>query len=148
MNPFQSSSSTRNHYMTACPRVCIIVGMPNENDIIDVEVVSESTSETPDKPVKAKKVATSDHSKAIAFYSTLSRILLRFGSGTFFLFAILGLTFSILYSQSNSTVYLVTLCIFWGLAVAAAASLVLGVIFSRRMIYHMKRDPNYERMIR
>lgn len=115
-----------------------------DNDIIDAEVLSETTVEHTASN-KAKKLP-SDHSKAIDFFGRWSTGLLRFGRGMFFWAAAFGLTFSILYSQNNLVIYLVFLIIGWSFTAFTILCTVVGYIFRHRLIRHMKQDPNYEHL--
>ncbi|MCR5348575.1 MAG: hypothetical protein K6E59_03090 [Bacilli bacterium] len=116
----------------------------DEKDIIDVEVISETTSEVK-KEEKPKKVNSSDHSRQVEFYGRLSAIFLRIGRGPMFLFATIGLVFSILYQNHPSNLsFLVLLIVGWSLAGICLISLVLGYLFRRAQISHMRKDPNYD----
>ena len=118
-----------------------------EEDIIEAEVLSENIVEAK-APQKPKKVASSDHSKAVDRYAKLSRLFLRLGRAPLLLFAALGFAFTILYSQSSSLVHLVFLLVFWGMAVLSVFFTVLGYIFRRMQIRHMRKDPNYDHYFR
>ena len=112
------------------------------DDIVDVEVLSETTAEVK-KPSEPKKV-TSDHSKAITFWGRLSRLLLWFGSSFCFVFGFAGLAFSILFSQSGFLVYFIMMIGFWSLMGISLLALIFGFMFRRFVISLMKKDPNYE----
>lgn len=119
--------------------------MVDDETIIEAEVLSESAAE-PAEQAKPKKVAGSDHSKQVGRYAMLSRVFLRIGRGPMFLFAVAGLVFSILFqNHPEATSYLVLLIVFWSLALFCLLSLVLGYVFRRFQISHMKQDPNYDR---
>lgn len=119
--------------------------MERPDDFIDVEVLSETTAEV-EKPQQPKKI-TSDHSRSIEFWNKLSQSFWRFGSSFFFLFAIAGLTFSILYSQSNFMVHFVFMIICWSMTGLSVVSVILGLLFRRITISLMKKDPNYEKYV-
>ena len=116
-----------------------------DDDIIDVEVISETQAEV--KEQKKPKKITSDHSRAIEFWGKLSSIFLRIGNSAVFICGFGGLAFTILFSQTGFVFYLVMLIILWTLAVFSIISIILGVIFRRIMISYMKKDPNYERYV-
>ena len=119
--------------------------MVEDNDIIDVEVLSETTAEVK-KQSKPKKI-TSDHSRSIEFWGKLSRLFSRFGFSSAFVFGFGGLAFTILYSQSGFLVHLIFLCIAWSIAGLAIIAVILGMVFRRIMISLMKKDPNYEKYV-
>ena len=120
--------------------------MLDDQDIIEVEVLSEKPTE-PAEPSKPHK-AESDHSAAVHFYAKASQPFIRFGEGTFLLFAIVGLAFSILYSQSLATYHLVFMIIAWSLCFLALISFIIGFILNRMMVHYMKMDPNFEQYVR
>ncbi len=117
----------------------------HDDDIIDVEVVSETRYE-PQKPTKATK-PLDDHSKAIRFYGSLARTFMRFGESAFFLSAMFGLIFSILYQQSGQVSYLVLMAIGWSVCGLSLIAFVLGIIFHRITMRLMAKDPNYEHLV-
>ena len=120
--------------------------MPNEEDIIDAEVISETTHRVEDNDVKPKRVE-SDHSKQIARYARWSGHLFHFGRRFVFLGLALGLVFSILHSQSGNVAFLVLLIVFFSLSALSILAAILGYFFQRRMLAHMAQDPNFERYL-
>ena len=122
--------------------------MPEEKDVIEVEVVSETTSEVNEES-KPKKVASSDHSRQVERYGALSRVFLRIGRGPLFLFLLMGLVFSILYqNHPGQTAFLVFMIIGWSLGAVCLLGLVLGYLFRRAQISHMRKDPNYDQFFK
>ena len=119
--------------------------MIDENEIIDAEVISETLSESP-KSETPKKVRTDDHSGPIDFYGKWSLRLLRFGRIGLFVFTVMGFAFSILFSQGNLLIHLVLLLIGWSMSAISLLAMILGYVFLRRKIFHMKQDPNYEHL--
>ena len=118
-----------------------------EDDIIEAEVLSESIHES-EKPVEPRKVPSSDHSRQVERYAKLSRVFIRLGRAPVLLFCALGFAFTILASQSHWVGHIVLLSIFWSLAALSILFLVLGYVFRRLQIRHMRKDPNYDHLFR
>lgn len=119
--------------------------MHTEPDIIDAEVVSETTHEA-ESEASPKKV-DSDHSRQVNFYGTLSLHLFRFGRSFFLLFAAMGLIFSILHSQNDGIAFLILMIVAWSLTGLAFLAGLFGFVFQRIMRSHMEKDPNYEQYL-
>ena len=115
------------------------------DDIIDVEVLSETQAEV--KEQKKPKKITSDHSRAIEFWGRLSRVFTRLGSSLIFGFGFSALAFTILFSQGGLLIFLVLLCLAWSLTGLSLIAIILGIIFRKIMISYMKKDPNYEQYV-
>ena len=103
-----------------------------DNDVIEVEVLSETTSEvvTSDTPKKnVTYLSKGDRGERLLNRSSL---ISRFSYPAIFLFAAGGLTFSILYSQGGSIGALILLIVCWtGSLLSIAASIVSAILGAR-----------------
>lgn len=97
-----------------------------EKDIVEVEVLDETLDEV-EKPIKSVRAVDPDAKKKTFF--SISLVLNRYSLLVFFLGFILGMTFSILYTQDAKMVFFVLLIIGWSIAAIGAIAFPLGFVF-------------------
>lgn len=116
-----------------------------DDNIIEVEVVSETIS-TPTKGEEKPKKTAWDHSKAISFWGKVQSYCLRF-SWAAILTGIGIWAFSILFMESHSPFYLTMLIICASLTGILLIGLVVGIIARAIMRKYKKDDPNFEQHV-
>ena len=114
------------------PQAYIMRMHMEEKDVIEVEVLAETTSEV-EKSDKPKKNVTylskSDRaSRLLLIAARLSRV----ASPLTFLFGAGGLAFSILYSQGGATPMLVMMAICWSGALASLVTTIIAFLLGVR----------------
>ena len=100
-----------------------------KKDIIEVEVLDESIDES---SAQEKAVRAVDPDAKRKVFLNIGRFLTRFALAFFFAFFAFAMTFSILYSQDASMLFLILLIVGWSLALLGALGYPLGFFF-----YHL-----------
>lgn len=118
-----------------------------DDNIIEAEVV-ESTLDEPvqskDKPMHVK----SDKRNQILFWGNLASYCFRYGFPVSLVCGFAGLAFSILYSESHSTLNLVLLIIAFSICGTGVLASIFGIVARALMIHYMKQDPNFENQVK
>ena len=115
---------------------------PDENDVVEVEVLDEKIDEP--KEIEVQKMPSTDYSKQIERNTTAARILLRFGPSVFFIFLLLAFYFTILSGQKNGEWAKPAMFIFYAVCLLGVIATIVGRICLARVKHLIDKDPNYK----
>ena len=121
--------------------------MAENDNVVEVEVESSSVDEVK-RSDKGERIH-GDHRASIYFFGRLSKFFMSISIPLFFVFLGLGLSFSILFSETpKDMVRLALMCTFWALMGLALVGIGLGLLFRFIMRSLKRRDPNFEESVR
>ncbi len=111
-----------------------------EKDIIEVEVLSETTAEA-EGPKEPKKNVTyrSKADKAQRLF-TIARPISKWVTPAIFFCGAAGLTFSILYSQGPTPFRFVLMLFMWSATLACLITSIIGFLLHRRGMRYMEEE--------
>ena len=107
-----------------------------ENEIVEVEVLSETSVEHKKSASPKKNVSYLSKEDRGEKLIRVSRVISRFATPSIFFLGAAGLTFSILYSQGGNIAALVFMIASWTLCLAAFLTSVTG-FFLGRLGHHL-----------